>query len=348
MYIYAIESIFMQFSILDLRFAASVGKTLLEDNKLLEDQTKLLLEHKDSRTEDKQQQQIIDSLKQEHQELLNQYHSITKANKQMKSEDDHAKFKMQLDTLYEKLENAYNIIERYDDERRIHLEQIRLQRKYEAEKKSSNKITKLSAKVDCISIENHVLLKEKEKVEDRLRNAMQELKVTRDGVFVLRKLQERYNTLNEKYHHQTLHVNELKLWIKECQNEPVDLLPKVSHEIIQGSSLFSELQLHSNEGLYNQAYDDIDSYLRMQKKRHSISWSCSANVGRKKKQAKIEICQWANKREKQFSFSFNLCYSIWRTVRFMLVIQLSFLFVLLDYSNSDDEKKEKKEKILYD
>ncbi|KAG1220160.1 hypothetical protein G6F35_006912 [Rhizopus arrhizus] len=227
----------------DLRLAASVGKTLLEDNKLLEDQTKLLLEHKDSRTEDKQQQQIIDSLKQEHQELLNQYHSITTTNKQMKAEDDHAKLKVQLDTLYEKLENTYSIIERYDDERRIHLEQIRLQRKYEAEKKSSNKITNLSVKVDCISIENHALLEEKEKIENRLRSAMQELKATRDRVFALRELQEQCNTLNEKYHHQTLHVNQLELWIKECQNEPVNLFPKFSHEIIQGSSLFSEQQL---------------------------------------------------------------------------------------------------------
>ncbi|KAG1090198.1 hypothetical protein G6F57_010149 [Rhizopus arrhizus] len=245
----------------DLRLAASVGKTLLEDNKLLEDQTKLLLEHKDSRTEDKQQQQIIDSLKQEHQELLNQYHSITTTNKQMKAEDDHAKLKVQLDTLYEKLENTYSIIERYDDERRIHLEQIRLQRKYEAEKKSSNKITNLSVKVDCISIENHALLEEKEKIENRLRSAMQELKATRDRVFALRELQEQCNTLNEKYHHQTLHVNQLELWIKECQNEPVNLFPKFSHEIIQGSSLFSEQQLYNNEGLDNQAYDGIDSYL---------------------------------------------------------------------------------------
>lgn len=346
MYICAIESIFMQFSILDLRLAASVGKTLLEDNKLLEDQTKLLLEHKDSRTEDKQQQQIIDLLKQEHQELLNQYHSITTTNKQMKAEDDHAKLKVQLDTLYEKLENTYSIIERYDDERRIHLEQIRLQRKYEAEKKSSNKITNLSVKVDCISIENHALLKEKAKIEDRLRSAMQELKAMRDRVFALRELQEQYNTLNEKYHHQTFHVNQLELWIKECQNEPVNLFPKFSHEIIQGSSLFSEQQLYSNEGLDNQAYDGIDSYPCLQKKRHSVSWSCFVNVGRKKKQAKIEICQWPNKKEKRFSFSFNLCYSIWYIVRFMLVIQLSFFFVLLDYSNSDDEKKKKKKKDL--
>ncbi|KAG0757791.1 hypothetical protein G6F60_008046 [Rhizopus arrhizus] len=241
----------MQFSILDLRLAASVGKTLLEDNKLLEDQTKLLLEHKDSRTEDKQQQQIIDLLKQEHQELLNQYHSITTTNKQMKAEDDHAKLKVQLDTLYEKLENTYSIIERYDDERRIHLEQIRLQRKYEAEKKSSNKITNLSVKVDCISIENHALLKEKAKIEDRLRSAMQELKAMRDRVFALRELQEQYNTLNEKYHHQTFHVNQLELWIKECQNEPVDLFPKFSHEIIQGSSLFSEQQLYNSALITN-------------------------------------------------------------------------------------------------
>jgi myosin heavy subunit len=269
------------FFFLDLKLAAEVGKTLLENNALLEDQQRWLQDqvyNNQCSSDEKRYQTMIDKLEQEHAELLDNYQTIVESNNNMKKrhKESEQKLMAQADALYKELEEAYDAIQKHEEERCSYqgsIQKLKMQQKEMMSKQNSAEIDRLSAEVSQLTARNQALLQAKEETKRRFEEIVNQFEQAKRQLTQMGKIKEQYDILHKTFQHQTTHITQLKTWIKECQHESNKILqvPELMSDSLKSYSSSDEddsdhneqmIQLHTHDLVSSSLFSELQSAMQ--------------------------------------------------------------------------------------
>ncbi|PHZ10686.1 uncharacterized protein RHIMIDRAFT_293468 [Rhizopus microsporus ATCC 52813] len=265
----------------DLKLAAEVGKTLLENNALLENQQRWLRDqvyNNQCSSDEKRYQTMIGKLEQEHAELLDNYQTIVESNNSMKKnhKESEQKLMAQADALYKELEDAYGAIQKHEEERYSYqgsIQKLKMQQKEMMSKQNSAEIDRLSAEVSQLTARNQALLQAKEETKRRFEETVNQLEQAKRQLTQMGKIKEQYDTLHKTFQHQTTHISQLKAWIKECQRESSKILqvPELMSDSLKSYCSSDEddfdhneqmIQLHTHDLVPSSLFSELQSAIQ--------------------------------------------------------------------------------------
>ncbi|KAI8985975.1 hypothetical protein BDB01DRAFT_834756 [Pilobolus umbonatus] len=227
----------------DLRLAAEVGKTLLENNEALAQKCDELQEQIDDRDmivlpehdeDDDQSAHLIDykqddqkslihSLENKNAELQHKYESTVEYNEKVKRQNLAAQRRLakQIEDLQKALEEAYEKVQEQEAYRQECLNAMKLKKKQNEDKPSPSGAVEvsLSNQIDQMTMENHQLFKTKDQMESQYNEAIADLRYLHDQFGKIQQSKGVVHNLEERYEEQKNHIHELTSWLDEYRHD---------------------------------------------------------------------------------------------------------------------------------
>lgn len=265
----------------DLKLAAEVGKTLLENNTLLEQKYHTLqnefdlqnqrstkqYQHRLQRNED-----VITSLETQNAELLKKYEATLESKEKISRQNTSSQQKLtcQVNELYRSLELAYEKIQEHEDYRQDYMKKMngRDNDIFEASRSVIPAMTnnhhydyieELSNKMEHMSNQNQELLKAKEHIEYQVKDAMTQLNGLQQQFSQVQQSKEQFNLLEHKFQHQENHIHQLTSLIEEYR---LNLLSDCHHETMPSLITESHFSSDDDEEYYHDRFDALPQQIK--------------------------------------------------------------------------------------
>lgn len=266
----------------DLKLAAEVGKSLLENNNLLQQQYHVLQNEFDTHQlesnrlfQDKLEsnKNVIDSLESQNAELLKKYEATLESSEKISRQNNSSQQKLmdQVNELYQSLEQAYEKIQEHEDYRQDYLKKMIVKEisiVNTPTPSATEEFNELSHKIEHMMGQNQQLFKAKDQIQHQFQDTIFELEQLKSQFTQVQQTKEQISLLENKFQYQENHIHELTNLIEEyrlnltndCHSSmPGLMIESHSHassdddddyerfdtlpQHIKGQSLHSELQL---------------------------------------------------------------------------------------------------------
>ncbi|KAG2236925.1 hypothetical protein BDF21DRAFT_489933 [Thamnidium elegans] len=264
----------------DLKLAAEVGKTLLENNAVLEQKYNNLQDEFNVHQQESNEiykhklqdnQHTIHHLETQNAELLKKYEATLDSKEKISRQNvtSQQKLTVQVNELYQSLEQAYEKIQQYEDYRQDYVKKMIVKEiDIVSNEDTTSDYNELSNKIEHMMGQNQQLFKAKDNIQNQFHDTIIELKELQSQFTHVQQTKDQIAQLEDRFRYQESHIHQLTGLIEEyrlnltndChhhQQQIPSLITSSSDEeeddedyrlpqhLMKNSSLHSELQLAS-------------------------------------------------------------------------------------------------------
>lgn len=259
-----------------------MGKSLLENNSLLEQKYHVLQSEFDAHQQESSRlfqnklesnETVIITLESQNAELLKKYEATLESSEKISRQNNltQQKLMLQVNELYQSLEQAYEKIQEHEDYRQDYLKKMIIKEINIVNAPTVNgtvQFDELSHKIEHMMGQNQQLFKDRDQIQHQFQDTILELNQLKTQFSQVQQTKEHISLLQNKFQYQEHHIHELTSLIEEyrlnltndCHNAMPGLMTEsVSHassddddeyerfdtlpQHIKGNSLYSEFQL---------------------------------------------------------------------------------------------------------
>ncbi|KAG2198972.1 hypothetical protein INT47_013156, partial [Mucor saturninus] len=215
----------------DLKLAAEVGKSLLENNTVLQHQYHALqnefdLHQQESnrllQTKLESNENVIISLESQNAELVKKYEATLESSEKISRQNNSSQQKLmdQVNELYQSLEQAYEKIQEHEDYRQDYLKkmivkEINIVNTPTAIISTTEEFNELSHKIEHMMGQNQQLFKAKDQIQHQFQDTIFELEQLKSQFNQVQQTKEQISLLENKFQYQENHIHELTTLIEE-------------------------------------------------------------------------------------------------------------------------------------
>ncbi|GAA5795288.1 hypothetical protein EDC94DRAFT_516725 [Helicostylum pulchrum] len=265
----------------DLKLAAEVGKTLLENNTVLEQKYNRLQDEFNVHQQESNElykhklqdtRHTIHHLETQNAELLKKYEATIDSKEKISRQNvtSQQKLTLQVNELYQSLEQAYEKIQQYEDYRQDYVKKMIVKEIdiVSNDEDTTSDYNELSNKIDHMMGQNQQLFKAKDQIQNQFHDTIIELKELQSQFTHVQQTKDQMSRLEDRFKYQENHIHQLTGLIEEyrlnltndChiqQQQMPSLITSSSDEeeededyrlpqhLMKSNSLHSELQLAS-------------------------------------------------------------------------------------------------------
>lgn len=215
------------YNYVDLKLAAEVGKTLLESNTVLEKKYNHLQDEFNVHQQESNElykhklqdsQHTIHHLETQNAELLKKYEATLDSKEKISRQNvtSQQKLTLQVNELYQSLEQAYEKIQQYEDYRQDYVKKMVVKEiDIVSNEDTTSDYNELSNKIDHMMGQNQQLFKAKDQIQNQFHDTIIELKELQSQFTHVQQTKDQMSQLEDRFKYQESHIHQLTGLIEE-------------------------------------------------------------------------------------------------------------------------------------